>query len=68
MEMRSELIFGYDEETSFVVSAVCSRCGEKMLAPDPKITLSRDRVFWFATRFLEHKGQCDARPALREAS
>jgi hypothetical protein len=56
MAVRSELAFEYNE-SSFVVSATCSRCAEKMPAPDPTVTLTRDRVLWFAQHFVEHKKQ-----------
>lgn len=56
MSERSELVFQYDDN-SFVVSATCSLCGEKMQKPPSNVTISRDRVMWFAMRFLEHKKQ-----------
>lgn len=54
MPVRSELVFEYNE-ASFVVSGTCSICGEKMPQPPPNISLSADRVLWFAERFIEHK-------------
>ena len=56
MERRSELVFQYDAN-SFVVSATCLRCGDKMPEPPSNVTVSRDRVLWFATQFVEHKKQ-----------
>lgn len=54
MPNRSKLVFEYDD-TSFVVTATCSRCSEKMPHPHLNATLSADRVKWFAKRFIEHK-------------
>ena len=56
MPTRSELVFKYDDK-SFAVSATCSLCGEKMPLPHPNLTLSADRVMWFAKHFIEHKKQ-----------
>jgi hypothetical protein len=54
MSLRSELAFQYDDR-SFVVSATCTRCGQKMPTPSSNVTFTRDRVLWFAQRFTEHK-------------
>lgn len=69
MAHKSELVFQYDD-SSFVISAKCSLCGDKMPQPPANVTLSRDRVLWFAKRFLEHKKQLHAEAAvkLRKAS
>jgi hypothetical protein len=64
MPNRSELVFEYDA-TSFVTSAHCSICGEKMPAPDVNLRQSADRVMRFAQQFLEHKNQRHASDAGR---
>jgi transcription elongation factor Elf1 len=51
-----ELKFEYDA-ASFVKSAYCSICSERMPTPNPSVTNSADRVLWFAQRFIEHKKQ-----------
>ena len=54
MSLTSELAFQYDDR-SFVVSATCIRCGQKMPPPSSNVRITRDRVLWFAQRFTEHK-------------
>jgi hypothetical protein len=54
MSYICELRFEYDT-SSFVRSAYCSICSERMPAPNPSVTNSADRVLWFAQRFIEHK-------------
>ena len=56
MAQISELAFKYDDN-SLVVSATCLLCREEMAPPHPEVTLPRDRVLWFAERFIEHKKQ-----------
>jgi hypothetical protein len=54
--MECELILDYGAD-SFVQSAHCSICEEKMPLPDRTIELPAARVTWFAQRFLEHRKQ-----------
>ena len=59
MGMEGELTIKYGP-ASYVVSAACSLCGEKMPQPDANLELSAERVQWFSERFLAHKGGCRA--------
>lgn len=68
MAVRSELVFEYSADMgNLVESAKCSICGGQMPLPELTMTLSRDRVLWFAQQFLLHKqqrhpSQCLAQP------
>jgi hypothetical protein len=54
MSYVCELSFEYDA-ASFVKSAYCSICSERMPAANPSVTNSADRVLWFAQCFIEHR-------------
>jgi len=52
---RSELIFTYESDNAYVASARCSVCNQEMPAPGRDVTVSWDRVLWFAEHFVVHK-------------
>jgi len=66
MSNRSELIFSYDNQ-SHVVSAKCSLCNAEFPEPPGEVTLSEERVLWFAREFITHKMECHSTEAGSDA-
>ena len=54
--MRTELQFIYNEHMH-PIGATCSKCGEKMPKPDPRLKDSAEIIVSLSEQYLDHKRQ-----------